>query len=417
MIRIIGDLILDKWYEGKYVKISPEAPVKILEKDNSTMNLGGAANLSANLKNLNCKVKLYGSIADDNNGKKIKQLLKKSKISNFISKNSNITTTKTRLVNKNGKHLLRMDEEKYKLDLIPEKKILNEINKKDIVVISDYCKGVIGKKTVQKIIKKNNAVFVDPKNDSKIYSNSFLVKPNMKQLEEWIGNFNKKNCFKLLKKRNWKWLVVTDGKRGVHIFNYKKEYKKYTHKTGKLKDVSGAGDTFLGVLVYAYEKGLDIFKSSEIACMGASKIVQKFKVNLIEERDLIFKKVFTNGVFDVLHKGHKELFKFCDKIGEKLIVGINSDNSVKLSKGKFRPYNNLKTRKYNLKKFHKIDEIISFKEKTPIKIIKKLKPDVVVKGGDYKYNEVVGKQYCKVLIAPYVKGYSSTKLLKNFKKV
>lgn len=413
MIRIIGDLILDKWLEGEYVKKSPEAPVKILEKDNSTMNLGGAANLSANLINLKCKVKLYGSVANDDNGKKIKQLLKKNKISNFTSSNSIITTSKTRLVNKNGRHLMRIDEEKFKSDLIPEKKILNDINKKDIIVVSDYHKGVIGKKTVQKIIKKNNVVFVDPKNDSLIYSNSFLVKPNMKQLKKWIGKFNKKNCFKLLEKRNWKWLVVTDGKRGVHIFNYKQQYKKYSHKIEEMKDVSGAGDTFLAVLVYAYVKGLDIFKSSEIACIGASKIVQNRKVNLIEEKDLIFKKVFTNGVFDILHKGHKELFKYCSKIGKKLIVGINSDSSVKLSKGKFRPYNNLKIRKYNLKKFHKIDEIITFKEKTPIKIIKKLKPDVIVKGGDYKYNQVVGKQYCKVLIAPYVKGYSSTKLIKK----
>lgn len=416
MIRIIGDLILDKWLEGKYFKISPEAQVKILEKDSLTMNLGGAANLSANLKNLNCKVKLYGSVANDDNGKKIIFLLKKNKIDNFISKNLDLTTTKTRLINKNGKHLLRIDEEKYKLDLIPEKKILDDINKKDLVVISDYCKGVIGKKTVQKIIKKNSAVFVDPKNDSRIYSNSFLVKPNMKQLKKWIGKFNKRNCFKLLKKRNWKWLVVTDGKRGVHIFNFKQQYRKYSHKIEELKDVSGAGDTFLAVLVYAYGKGLDIFKSSEIACMGASKIVQKEKVNLIEESDIIFKKVFTNGVFDVLHKGHKELFKFCNKIGKTLIVGINSDHSVKLSKGKFRPYNHLNIRKHNLKKFHKIDKIITFNEKTPIKIIKKLKPDVLVKGGDYKYNQVVGKQYCKVLIAPYVKGFSSTKLIKKLSK-
>ena len=233
----------------------------------------------------------------------------------------------------------------------------------------------------------------------------------------WTGNkFNKNKCFKLLKKMRWKWLVVTDGGKGVHVFNSLNQYKKFFSKTDNLKDVSGAGDTFMASLVYYYSKGIDIFKSSELACIAATRVVEKKEVQTISENEILFDTVFTNGVFDILHEGHYQLIKFCKTIGKKLIVAINTDESVKKIKGPTRPHNQLKIRIKNLKKNRYIDRVLYFNNKTPIKLIKKIKPSVIIKGGDYSKVKVVGYKFTKVIIFPLVKNYSTTNILKTINK-
>jgi len=416
MIKIIGDVILDVWIKGNSNRYSPEAPVKILDQESNTRNLGGAANVACNLKKLHKNIKLYGSIGEDRSGKIIKSLLNKEKIQFVLKNNLNITTTKTRIVKLNGDHLLRIDKEEYKEDKKLFKQFIKELYIDDVVLIIDYNKGIINKNLIKQIQKKTTNIFVDPKNKPEIYKGVFLIKPNMKRLKNWIGTFDKKKCFNLLKKNKWRWLVVTDGGNAVHLFNEKKFYKKIYINSNKVKDVSGAGDTFLSTLVYFHSKGLGVPIACEMAAIAATKVVEKSGVKTLEKKELLFNSVFTNGVFDILHKGHKELFNFCKILGKKLVVGINSDLSVKKIKGKDRPYNLQKKRIDNLKKLKIIDRIIPFKNKTPIRIIKKIKPDLIVKGGDYKEKNVVGYNFSKVFIFPLIKGYSSTKIINKLKK-
>ena len=413
MIKIFGDIILDVWVKGDIKRKSPEAPVYILDQKEINTNLGGVGNVAANLKSLKDKIKLFGAIAKDSNGLKILGLLKKLKIDNNISKKSAVTTTKTRLINQNNKHVLRVDVEKNYLYNDCLKKLKEDNNPNDLIIICDYAKGIIKKNTVKKILQFNKNIFIDPKNDVSFYKGAFLVKPNMKQYQKWVGRFNIKKSFDLIKKMKWHWLVVTNGKNGVYIINKFGESKHFKEKVKKVADVSGAGDTFISSLCHSFNKGMNIFDASKLACFASARIVEKPTVQSIEQKDLNRGIVFTNGVFDILHPGHLKLLKFCKKIGNKLVVGINSDSSVKIIKGNNRPHNNIKVRIKNLKKLKLIDEIFIFDKKTPLSLINKIQPDVIVKGGDYKKKHVIGGEISRVIIFPTVKNYSTSKILER----
>tara|TARA_A100001015_G_scaffold320981_1_gene449478 strand:- start:39 stop:1289 length:1251 start_codon:yes stop_codon:yes gene_type:complete len=416
MIKIVGDIILDTWIKGNYDKISPEAPVKILEQTSIKHNLGGAANVAANLREYYENIKLYGAIANDYSGNKILQLLKNKKIKFFINNNLTTTTTKIRLTKKNGEHITRVDVEEIKNNNKIEINFIKNLKTKDSVLVIDYNKGLVNSKFFKKILNKNNNVFVDPKNKPSLFKGAYLVKPNMHRVKNWLGSFSKKKCFKLLKNNKWKWLIVTDGPNGVHIFGQNNKYTKVPVSTNNLKDVSGAGDTFLSTLVYFHHIGLNIEQSCEMAVRASTKVVEKIGVATITKNEVLYEKVFTNGVFDILHKGHFKLFKFCKKIAKKLVVGINSDSSVKKIKGNERPYFELRQRIKNLEKIGIIDKIIPFNQKTPLSLIKKIEPEIIVKGGDYKKKDVVGNKYSKIFIYPTIKGYSSTKEINKLRK-
>ena len=166
-----------------------------------------------------------------------------------------------------------------------------------------------------------------------------------------------------------------------------------------------------------YLKGLDIFTSVEMSSHAASKCVAKKKIRKISKKDFIKDVVFTNGVYDLLHKGHLDLLKFSKKIGKYLVVGINSDKSVKLLKGKNRPYNNIDLRIKKLKQTRLIDKIIKFSEKSPLKLIKNIKPDVIVKCDDYDFNQVKGSEVSNVILFERKKKISSTQIISKLKKM
>tara|TARA_B100000787_G_C16174795_1_gene288402 strand:- start:18 stop:1289 length:1272 start_codon:yes stop_codon:yes gene_type:complete len=413
MIKIFGDIILDVWIKGDYKRKSPEAPVYILDQKKIKTNLGGAGNVAANLKNLGNKIKLFGVIAKDTNGKKILNLLTKLKIKNNISNVATITTAKTRLINEKNKHLMRVDDEKIYTSDDSLKKLKDNNNSKDLIIICDYAKGLIKKDTIKKILQFNQNIFIDPKNSVYFYKGAFLIKPNMKQYEKWIGKFSIKKSIKLIKQMRWSWLVVTNGKNGVYVINKFGESKHYKEKVSNVADVSGAGDTFISVLCHSHNKGMNIFDASKLACYASARIVEKPTVQSVSYKDLNRKIVFTNGVFDILHPGHIKLLKFCKKISNKLIIGLNSDLSVKQIKGNDRPYNNIKIRIRNLTKLNLADEILVFNEKTPLNLISRIQPDVLVKGGDYKKKQIIGQKLSKVIIFPTLNGYSTTKILKK----
>lgn len=293
MIRILGDLILDKWMEGYYKRMSPEAKVKIFDTKSINYKLGGASNVATILTNLNDKIKLYGFIGNDNNGLILNKLLKKNKIKSKVNFTKSITTIKTRLINKvNYKHILRIDSEEKIKNNYSIFNFKKEIKKNDLIVIVDYNKGAIQKNTVKKILNYSKNVFVDPKNKPELYKEAFLVKPNMKQYKKWIGKFTLKKSLKLIELMKWQWLVVTDGSNGVHVINKKGEYEHYKYKANNVIDTVGAGDVFMSSLCHFYNLGMNIFQSSDLACEMSTISVQKKFTYSFNDYEIYNKKIF-----------------------------------------------------------------------------------------------------------------------------
>ena len=413
-IKIIGDLMLDEWYSGILEKKSAEAEINIFERKVKETSLGGAGNLCLNLKTLGIKFNFFSEVGEDNNGKIILKILKKNNIKYFISKNNKVTTVKKRFFEK-GKQIFREDVEDLKINKKIYTKIKNKIKQDDILIISDYQKGVISNNLLKKLKIKNYITFVDPKNKPQYYKDAFLVKPNMQKFEEWTGKYSKIKAFKLLRRMNWKWLVISNNKKGVHVFNNLGQYNYYRVKIVKKPNVIGAGDIFFAGIIYNYLKKYDIFTCVEIASYAATKCVAKKKIRQISKKDFKKDLVFTNGVFDTLHKGHVDLLKFSKKIGKKLILGVNTDSSVKKIKGSERPFDRLDVRIKKLLKTNLIDKIYTFGEKTPLKLIKRLRPDVIVKGDDYQFSKISGSNLYNVILFKKKNKLSSTKIISNLK--
>lgn len=414
-IKVVGDIMLDKWCEGKFHKKSAEAPINIFLTKNISYSLGGVGNLCVNLKSLKVKHHLFSEVGKDNIGLKTIKILKKEKIKFHVLKSKQISTLKERLFIKN-QQVFRKDFEYNSKNPITSYKINNQIKLDDIVVISDYQKGLINKNFMNKLRKKNCTIFVDPKNRPEIFKNAFLVKPNMEKFEEWCGKFSEKKAFNLLYKMNWHWLVISNNKNGVYVFNKYGQKNFYKVNYVKNPNVIGAGDILFSCIIKKYLDNFDIFTCVELASYATTKCVSKKKIRKVTIRDFKKEIVFTNGVFDILHNGHLKILKFSKSLGNKLILGINSDLSVKKNKGKNRPYNPLNRRIKKLKKLNLIDKIITFKEKTPLKLIKKIKPDVIIKGNDYSFSNVSGNKISNVILYEKKNNLSSTKFIlkKNF---
>jgi len=415
MIKIIGDIMLDRWIVGDASRISPEAPVPVLKQTEIKTSPGGAANLAMNLNALCDELSLTGVVGFDKNGATLMDHLSKTNMDCYIAKDGYVTTTKTRLVSQGGQHLCRWDEEtKYDLDIEPY--FFTNLEKNDIVIISDYNKGVINETVFNKIKKSTDKIFVDPKQGPDVYEGAWLVKPNMLEYEQWFGKYDQKNAVKMCLTYNWAWLVVTDGAKGVHVVNMNGDYWHFHEPAREVADVTGAGDTFLAVLVHAYvNKGLSIPHACELACFASTKMVQKRGVAVVTPQDLNRGVVFTNGVFDILHPGHLELLKYAKNLGNKLIVAINDDESVKRLKGPDRPVNDFIARKKQLEALPWVDQVIVFCEDTPLETIQAVLPDIIVKGGDYTVETTVGHELAEVKIFPRVEGHSTSDIIERIK--
>ena len=417
MIKVYGDIMLDRWIIGKADRVSPEADVLILSEKQQKFNLGGAANLANNLKSIEVDTELYGTIGTDKEGITVLELLGKTDIVSNITHSTSRTTTKTRLVGDSGQHLLRWDREEANSSHEAIDRLKENISNHDIVVISDYNKGTVTEETVEDLLGIADVqLFVDPKQDARFYDGAFLVKPNMKEYEEWNGTYNKTAALEFMRDHNWTWLIVTDSANGVHVLNTDSTYHYYKEDTKEVADVTGAGDIVLAVIVYGYNKGLSIPYACELACYAATRSVEKRGVVPVTLDDLDRGIVWTNGVFDILHTGHLKLLRHAHKLGKRLVVGVNSDASVRRLKGENRPINNEIKRKEVLEELPFIDEVIIFDEDTPIDTIKKIKPNIIVKGDDYTVETTVGNEMAKVVIFPRIEGHSTTELIKKIKQ-
>lgn len=378
MISVLGDYIEDIYIFGKVDRISPESPNVIFENIRTAVKEGGAGNVYNNLAALGESAQL------------------------FCSKNSK----KTRYVCDNY-IMFRADEEIYEIN----EKTDFDINSQ-YVILSDYNKGFLhhSQKIIDNLLKRNCKIIVDPKKNLDHYQNASIIKLNEKELKLY-GNGYTPN--QLRTKYNIETIVTTLANKGVHICSSEYEGNIET-EVHQVADVTGAGDVFIASLTYYLNKGCTILESCQKATRLASISVTKFGTYVLTKEDILKNNiVFTNGCFDILHKGHVDYLKKSKQLGYKLIVGLNSDESVKKLKGSSRPVNNQNDRKTVLESLDCVDEVIIFEEETPINLIKQIKPDIITKGGDYEKHEVVGNELAEVIIIPFLKNYSTTRILEK----
>ena len=415
MIRVYGDIMLDRWIVGEANRMSPEAPVPVLLETNQEYSIGGAGNLALNIKSLGSQVELTSALGNDKEGYKLLELVEASKLEVTMAQDHKITTTKTRLVGQRGQHIVRWDRElPYVGDVAT--RFNNNVKKHDIICISDYAKGTVRRDTVANLLSKEVKILVDPKQDANFYHGAYLVKPNMAEYEAWFGKWNQADALRQMQRHSWTWLVVTDGANGMHVLNILDEYKHFVEPVKEVADVTGAGDTVMAVIAYGIDSGMDIFDACKLACYAAARIVEKRGVAIIQQDDLERNIVWTNGVFDILHTGHLKLLRHAHTLGKRLVVGINSDSSVKRLKGDLRPINGQEKRKEALLELGFVDDVVIFEEDTPYNVIKEIQPDVIVKGGDYTTDTVVGNDIAKVEIFPIIEGYSTTESIEKIRQ-
>ena len=378
-VLVIGDVIIDKYIYGTSTRISPEAPVPVITYIEEKETRGGAGLVYENLKSLGVNVDMFETPGE--------------------------VSVKTRIIC-DGHYITRIDDDAQANGTEVLKRVQEtNFSQYDYVVLSDYNKGVLdeAREIIKHINTFNCKVIVDPKENQWFYEGAWLVKPNYSEFESlefdnWQGNIITTNAGEEV-------VATIDGKRyEVPVDNL------------EVADVTGAGDCFLASFVYALTKGYNYEKAIKIAVQGSTESVKHAGTYILKKADLEETIIFTNGVFDILHTGHLKLLEYAKSKGNKLIVGINSDESVKRLKGSNRPVNNHMLRKEQLLALPWVDEVHIFKEDTPLELMNWLNPDLIIKGGDYIIKTVVGHEKFNVEIFPTVEGKSTTSIIEKMKK-
>ncbi|TQR60784.1 D-glycero-beta-D-manno-heptose-7-phosphate kinase [Campylobacter troglodytis] len=452
-VLVIGDLMVDNYIWCECKRVSPEAPVLIMNTKRNDKRLGGAANVYANLKSLGAKAFALSVIGGDEAGRFLEANLN----AKLLVQKGRVTSLKNRIIS-HSQQVLRLDDESVE-DIALEDALLVEFDKiaKDYeaIVLSDYGKGVLTQKVCQQIIKRANElkipVLIDPKgSDYSKYKGATLLTPNKKEAIEAlkISNLEGENLkigIKRLKDElDLKYSLITLSEAGIALFD--EDLHIAPAKAREVFDVTGAGDTVIAMLGFCLALKVPILEACELANKAAAVVVSKvgsvtvsfdelksyekngfeFKIKDRDELALLLKNsqkrlVFTNGCFDLLHYGHIKYLEKARNLGDLLVVGLNSDASVKRLKGETRPINSAYQRACLLASLYFVDFVVIFDEDTPFDLIKALKPDILVKGKDYEGKEVVGTELAKeVKLIDFEDGFSTSKIIEkiilNYKK-
>jgi D-beta-D-heptose 7-phosphate kinase/D-beta-D-heptose 1-phosphate adenosyltransferase len=463
-VIVIGDIMIDINYFSKIERCAPEsADVHIHDIYETNYILGGASNVAQNLCNLNVDVELISVIGNDNCGKKIQSLLEEKNIKHKLFVDTSRKTTQKNRIFNNNKLSVRYDiEERMPINHELQNNIFEYIKSKnnvEAIVISDYNKGVLHFDLTKEIIDyanlNNILTFVDPKvNNYLKYQNCFCFKPNLMESEIISGKKNMKDiiCF-LQENIKSNHLIITCGKDGIIVDNIDTLIKHEDEIN--VVDVTGSGDIVISVLVYVYLFiSKDIVIASKIANYIAGKgvtVVGNYIININDINNYLHannicknqinnnnnkviydveynkilniksshkhkKIVFTNGCFDILHSAHIKLLQFAKTCGDIVVVGLNSDESIKRLKGQARPINLIDERSSILSLFNFIDYIIVFNDDTPLNIIKTLQPNIIIKGSDYVKENVIGNEYVdEIVLFDFIKNKSSSLVINKIK--
>lgn len=413
-ILILGDYIIDEYWMGTTSRLSPEAPVPVIKDIKGETKPGGAAVVALNMQSMGSTVRLISQCARGDDA--MLEGLERTMLP------CEQTPIKTRIITDD--HVIcRLDIERYQRVVAQESWITDDIN---ICVLSDYDKGFLADS--QSLIDWCNdrgiRTIVDPKRDWSNYRNCWLLKSNALELRQQLGGRDYEPseldliCPQLATEFGIQNLVITLGSRGLYAWNWHGG-RMFTSAHNRVADVTGAGDVVLAALAHYINSGSDLDSAASKANALAGIAVSKRGAYIVQPGDLAEveqKVVFTNGCFDILHRGHLDYLRRSRSLGSKLIVGLNSDHSVRALKGLNRPINNQWDRKAVLESLEFVDEVIIFDEPTPRELILKVKPDIITKGGDYTVDQVVGNDLVnRVEIIPLVEGYSTTGMLEKMR--
>ena len=464
-ILVIGDLMIDHYLWGSCDRISPEAPVQVIDVNHESIVLGGAGNVVNNLFALGAKVDIISVIGECEASKELKNLLLNIKVDTkyLVVQKDRITSKKSRII-ASQQQVVRYDRESVDEINTKSHKTILDIFKTicchyDVILLSDYGKGILTFELTSSLIaianKNNIRVLVDPKglNYSK-YDGAYLLTPNKKEASEAtqlniIDNESLAKAIQALKEQcNLKISLITLSDQGVAIFD--NELRIHPTVAREVFDVTGAGDTVLASLGFALSCQENIDEAVKFANLASGVVVGKigsatatmneiieyesslnksssdehiktwdeisFIVNELKNKDK--KIIFTNGCFDILHVGHVKYLEKAKEFGDVLILGLNSDGSVKKLKGNTRPINNQDDRSYILASLEVVDYVVIFDNDTPLNLINLIKPDVLVKGGDYKDMAVVGQNIAKELkIVKLIEGRGTSNTIERIKKL
>jgi len=460
-ILVIGDLILDHYLWGDCNRISPEAPVQIIDIQHENTILGGAGNVANNLKELGSLVDILSVIGDCKTSIELKNSLINAGINTkyLIIEENRITSKKTRII-ASHQQVVRYDREiTNEINSNSQFKIINLfekiIEKYDCVLLSDYGKGVLTFSLTQALIKitnkHNKKILIDPKgNDYSKYTGAFLLTPNKTEASQATGikiNNDKSLNEALIKLKNKYKLtssLITLSEQGIAI--YDKNIRVFPTIAREVFDVTGAGDTVLASLGFALACNTKIDEALKFSNLAAGIVVGKIGSSTVTLNEIIEyeasllafssgnliksmneinsisqdlkakgkKIIFTNGCFDILHLGHIKYLESAKSFGDILIVGINSDKSVKALKGSSRPINEQIDRAYLIAALKAVDLVVIFDEETPYELIKIIKPDVLVKGGDYKDKSIVGQDIVnEIRLVEFINGKSTSNTIQK----
>ena len=451
--------MLDRYWTGSTNRISPEAPVPVVKVSSDDDRLGGAANVGLNLAALGCQVSLLGITGQDETAQRLTQLAMDAGLECFFDQNSDVTTiTKLRIISRH-QQLIRMDFEDSYAEL--NKSALLEafetnLESSSAVVLSDYGKGSLSEcqKMIQAAKAKNIPILVDPKgSDFERYRDATLVTPNLSEFELVAGSsksdqelLNKGET--LRSKFGWHALLITLGERGMALIEEGQSPLVVPTQAKEVFDVTGAGDTVIATLAACIGTGTDLALATRISNLAAGIVVGKLgtasaspeelnqalsaeqdqRTGVLTESELLAAVklsrsrgetlVMTNGCFDLLHPGHIRYLQSAAALGDHLLIAVNTDESVSHLKGPTRPINTTCDRMEVLAALACVTWVTEFGEDTPQRIIAEVLPDVLVKGGDYKAEDIAGYAEVtaaggKVIIANFEEGYSTTKTLEK----
>ncbi len=468
-VLCVGDVMLDRFVYGQVERISPEAPIPVLRVQRESVVLGGAGNVVRNLVALGGYVDMVGVVGHDQAGYEVAEQISSlpQVVSYMITDSARPTTIKTRFV-ADGQQLLRADHEvSAALSASVEDQTLSRVHSAiescDAVILSDYAKGVLTDRVLAETIdlckKANKPILIDPKGrDFSRYRGAFMLTPNRKELHEATGvAINsvadaEKAARQLIKEHDLDAVLAKLGGDGVCLVVKDKSAQHFHATAHEVYDVSGAGDTVVSTMALALAGGFSPEDSAALANVAGSVVVGKIGTATVTREDLArellrdqsriseekvfsfagaaeiaerwrkqgLKVGFTNGVFDLLHPGHLSLLRQARANCDKLIIGLNSDASVKRLKGEDRPVQDENARASVLAALADVDGVVIFTEDTPLELIKTVRPSVLVKGADYTVETVVGAKDVQgwggeVVLAQLVNGQSTTSTIARMK--
>lgn len=429
-VLVVGDVMLDRYWFGDTARISPEAPVPIVKVNTLDNRPGGAANVALNIIALDANATTLGVTGQDEAGNTLKTLLSHAAVGYDFCELAHVETiVKLRVISRH-QQLLRLDFENKVIaehEALLFEKFKQYLATSNLIVLSDYKKGTLtNPKTFIGLANKAHVrVLVDPKSDDfSVYEGAYLITPNFKEFEAVVGKCENEDDIiqkgrTLLKKHHIHALLVTRGEHGMTLI----EQDGVTHMPAYARevfDVTGAGDTVIATLAAALGADIPLKEAMALANLAASIAVSKLGAvavstpeldavltdkthtpsGIVNDEQLLQavnaarlqgkKIVFTNGCYDIIHAGHVKSLEMAKELGDHLIVAVNTDESIKKLKGPERPINNLEHRLIVLAGLNVVDWVIPFSDDTPERLLKLIKPDVLVKGGDYSLNQVVG---------------------------